>query len=269
MRKKVIDFRPLREAGKKKKREVKKMNNTECSVVCVDSWCSSTVEERLDSIRRNAKQRTGRSLQAKAVPIREAFIDLPSPKDIRVFHRLREELYKNFLVDIFYIDIFSNQTAHVIADWTDHQTGLTLKLSRLDLSQLQDVTADILGIDRGFSIADLNKKEKNLRREIAALELVKAGTQNLLGRLGMSQKDKVITLLKEKIQQLESQLAEKDEELSNEKRKILQLEEYRKNIQSFIRSKDLEIRDLEKWKKNSLETIVQYEKILKRHGLLK
>ncbi len=269
MRRKIIVFKPFRQICQKAKRQKKIMDKNRITSICIDSWCSSTIEERLNYIRDNTRRRTGRSLQAKAVPLRVADVALLPSTGLPELRKLHESILSAFSVDIFYIDLFDNHHALLVADWTNHKTGKTIKLSRQDLSQMQDITADILGIDRGLSIADLNIIEKNLRKEIAAMELVRAGTQNLLGRLGMSHKDKVITSLKEKVKQLEDILAEKDKALSTRERRILQLEEYRENVQILIKSKDLEIQDLEKWKKNSTEILLKYEKILKRHGLLK
>lgn len=44
-----------------------------------------------------------------------------------------------------------NYHAHVIADWTDHITGKTAKLNNADMSEVQTVLADALGMERGES----------------------------------------------------------------------------------------------------------------------
>ncbi len=44
-----------------------------------------------------------------------------------------------------------NYHAHVIADWTDHLTGRTAKLTKLDTSEMQTVLAESLGMERGES----------------------------------------------------------------------------------------------------------------------
>lgn len=42
-----------------------------------------------------------------------------------------------------------NRHAHVVVDWTDHQTGKTIKLGKKDMEEMQTVLAESLGMERG------------------------------------------------------------------------------------------------------------------------
>ena len=44
-----------------------------------------------------------------------------------------------------------NLHAHIVFDWTDHKTGKTLKLGKAEMRRMQDVAAEVLGMERGQS----------------------------------------------------------------------------------------------------------------------
>lgn len=50
-----------------------------------------------------------------------------------------------------------NHHAHVVIDWTDHQTGKTIKLSKKDMEEMQTVLAESLGMERGAPKADTGR----------------------------------------------------------------------------------------------------------------
>ena len=51
-----------------------------------------------------------------------------------------------------------NHHAHVVIDWTDHNTGKTIKLTKKDMEEMQTVLADSLGMERGVSRADTGRE---------------------------------------------------------------------------------------------------------------
>ena len=71
-----------------------------------------------------------------------------------------------------------NLHAHVIADWTDHGTGKTAKLSKLDTSAMQTVLARALAMERGESkektgadhLTPAQQREKAASEHAAQLE---------------------------------------------------------------------------------------------------
>ena len=71
-----------------------------------------------------------------------------------------------------------NYHAHIIADWTDHETGKTAKLNKDDMSEVQTVLADALGMERGESkevtgkdhLTPAQQREKAAAEHAAQLE---------------------------------------------------------------------------------------------------
>lgn len=71
-----------------------------------------------------------------------------------------------------------NYHAHIIADWTDRVTGKTAKLNKADMSELQTVLADALGMERGESkeltgkdhLTPAQQREKAAAKHAAQLE---------------------------------------------------------------------------------------------------
>lgn len=51
-----------------------------------------------------------------------------------------------------------NRHAHIVADWTDAETGKTLKVGKQVMSQMQDELARSLGMERGELAAETKKK---------------------------------------------------------------------------------------------------------------
>lgn len=79
-----------------------------------------------------------------------------------------------------------NYHAHVIADWTDHITGKTAKLNKADMSEVQTVLADALGMERGESkevtgkdhLTPAQQREKAAAKHTAQLEAKAAQLQD-------------------------------------------------------------------------------------------
>lgn len=127
-------------------------------------WESDTQEARLAFVTQNAKAKTGRKMQAKATPIREAVVVISQETTMDDLKNLSKRLNDRFGIDVFQIaihkdegykkskdDIKLNLHAHLVADWTDHQSGKSLKLNRNDMSEMQSICAEVLGMERGKS----------------------------------------------------------------------------------------------------------------------
>jgi hypothetical protein len=126
-------------------------------------WEIDTQENRLEFLKKNAKEKTGRKMQAKATPIREAVVVISELTTMDDLKNLSQKLQERFGIKIFQIAIHKdegyikgkdgklNLHAHLVADWTDHETGKSLKLNRDDMSEMQTITAEVLGMERGVS----------------------------------------------------------------------------------------------------------------------
>ena len=121
----------------------------------------------------------------------------------------------------------------MVLDWTNQETGKSLKLNRQDMVEMQTITAEVLQMDRGVSSdkqhltaqqyksfaeeAKLKKleeervrKEKQMKEELerfkvakarkeAAIETAKTLSEGVKGLFGQSSKDKTIKVLREQI----------------------------------------------------------------------
>lgn len=97
-------------------------------------------------------------------PIREGVCPIKADTSIKDFMPFVKHLEKKGVkviridihVDEGYKDPISgerkyNYHAHIIADWTNHKTGRTVKLSKIDASEMQTELAESLGMERGDS----------------------------------------------------------------------------------------------------------------------
>lgn len=129
-----------------------------------DYWQSDTQEARLAFVTQNAKAKTGRKMQAKATPIREAVVVIEDTTTMDDLKKLAKRFNDRFGIDVFQIAIHKdegykkskdgiklNLHAHLVADWTDHESGKSLKLNRNDMAEMQTICAEVLGMERGKS----------------------------------------------------------------------------------------------------------------------
>lgn len=134
-----------------------------------ESWESESLKEARQRIERNYKNSTGQKMQKKATPIREGVVNLNSNHSMKDLHRLKDELENKFGIKIFQIYIHRdeghhkakvwkpNLHAHLIFDWTDEK-GKSIKLNRFKMSEMQDMVAQVLQMERGQRS---NKKHLN------------------------------------------------------------------------------------------------------------
>ena len=126
-------------------------------------WEKDTQENRLEFCKQNAKEKTGRKMQAKATPIREAVVVIDEFTTMDDLKNLSDRFLERFGIDVFQIAIHKdegyingkdkklNLHAHLVVDWTDHNTGKSLKLDRNDMAEMQTITAEVLQMERGVS----------------------------------------------------------------------------------------------------------------------
>lgn len=124
-----------------------------------------------------------KKLHAKATPIREAVVNIEEHTTMDDLKNLAKRLRDRFGIEIFQIAIHKdegyfnsedgdklNLHAHLVADWTNHEIGESLKLSRQDMAEMQTITAEVLGMKRGVSsdkkhLTAMQYKEKKAREE--------------------------------------------------------------------------------------------------------
>lgn len=207
-------------------------------------WEKDTQTDRLENIKSRYLKSTGQKMQAKATPIREAVVVIKSETTMEDLKRLSDAYRQRFGIDTFQIAIHKdegypkgewkpNLHAHLVFDWTDQETGKSLKLKRQDMVEMQTITAEVLQMDRGVSsdkqhltaqqyksfaeeakLKQLEeervRKEKQMKEELerfkvakarkeAAIEAAKTLSEGVKGLFGQSSKDKTIKVLREQI----------------------------------------------------------------------
>lgn len=159
-----------------------------------DYWQSDTQEARLAFVTQNAKEKTGRKMQAKATPIREAVVVIDDTTTMDDLKKLAKRFNDRFGIDVFQIAIHKdegykkskdgiklNLHAHLVADWTDHESGKSLKLNRNDMAEMQTICAEVLGMERGKSSEKqhLSAIQYKIAAEEQRAEVIESKTRGL------------------------------------------------------------------------------------------
>ena len=215
-------------------------------------WEKDTQTDRLENIKSRYLKSTGQKMQAKATPIREAVVVIKSETTMEDLKRLSDAYLQRFGINTFQIAIHKdegypqveewkpNLHAHLVFDWTDQETGKSLKLNRQDMVEMQTITAEVLQMDRGVSsdkqhltaqqyksfaeeakLKQLEeervRKEKQMKEELerfkvskarkeAAIETAKTLSEGVKGLFGQSSKDKQIKALKTQLNTREKEI---------------------------------------------------------------
>ena len=210
-------------------------------------WEKDTQTARLENIKSRYLKSTGQKMQAKATPIREAVVVIKSETTMEDLKKLSNAYRQRFGIDTFQIAIHKdegypkgewkpNLHAHLVFDWTNQETGKSLKLNRQDMVEMQTITAEVLQMDRGVSSdkqhltaqqyksfaeeaklkqleEEKARKEKQMKDELerfkvtkarkeAAIETAKTLSEGVKGIFGQSSKDKEIKALRKQINDL-------------------------------------------------------------------
>ena len=159
-----------------------------------DYWQSDSQEARLAFVTQNAKAKTGRKMQAKATPIREAVVVIEDTTTMDDLKKLAKRFNDRFGINVFQIAIHKdegykkskdgiklNLHAHLVADWTDHESGKSLKLNRNDMAEMQTICAEVLGMERGKSSEKqhLSAIQYKIAAEEQRAEAIKSKTRGL------------------------------------------------------------------------------------------
>lgn len=118
----------------------------------------------LDNLKTLVKDKTGRSMQAKATPIREGVIVIKQDTTIAQLRGLADATEQRWGIKTLQIYTHKdeghtdsdgswkpNLHAHIVFDWVNHDTGKSIKLSKQDMAEMQTMVADCLEMVRGES----------------------------------------------------------------------------------------------------------------------
>lgn len=118
----------------------------------------------LDNLKTLVRDKTGRSMQAKATPIREGVIVIKQDTTIAQLRGLADAIEQRWGIKTLQIYTHKdeghtdsdgswkpNLHAHIVFDWVNHDTGKSIKLSKQDMAEMQTMVADCLEMVRGES----------------------------------------------------------------------------------------------------------------------
>ena len=184
-----------------------------------------TLNQYLESIRVMVKQKTGRAMQEKDVqykdkngkvrtrngasPIRECVVVIEKDTKLKDLLRFTKEVEKKWGIKALQVHLHRdeghyenpsdentwvpNYHTHIIWDWMDWKTGKSIKLNADDMSEMQDMVAEALDMERGqkksetgldhlereqFIKQKLEKEKKQLEEERRKAQSEKAKAEN-------------------------------------------------------------------------------------------
>ena len=202
-----------------------------------------TLDQYLESIRVMVKQKTGRAMQEKDVqykdkngkvrtrngasPIRECVVVIEKDTKLKDLLRFTKEVEKKWGIKALQVHLHRdeghyenpsdentwvpNYHAHIIWDWMDWKTGKSIKLNADDMSEMQDMVAEALDMERGQKKSETGLDHLE-REQFIKLKLEKEKKQlEEEKRKAQSEKDKAEKKAQEAKEEAKKAVAEKDE----------------------------------------------------------
>lgn len=214
-----------------------------------------TLQQHYDYLKALVKEKTGRAMQEKDVeykdkngktrvrkgssPIREGVVNIKPDTKMDDLLNYVNRVHERWGIRAIQIHMHRdeghyenpedkstwqpNLHAHIIWDWIDHQTGKSFKLNADDMSQIQDMVAETLEMERGkrkeetgaehlerndYILANQRKQSVELDNEIAEKRdrldaengnVIKSGVANLFGKGKYADMEKENKRLKEEL----------------------------------------------------------------------
>ena len=233
-------------------------------------WESDTQANRLANIKALYQSKTGQKMQAKATPIREGVVVIQSSTTMADLHRLADAYRDRLGIEVFQIAIHRdeghkgskewnpNLHAHLVFDWTNHETGKSVKLNRQKMAEMQTITAEVLGMERGkssekkhltaqqYKAAAEAERAKQLQEQVAELNTAKAAkeeTINTIKAVGKHAVDFVTGKTKAKENALQERITQLEVQLPTEREKGRQ-EGGKQVLQAILSAARLKLEDL-------------------------
>ena len=201
-----------------------------------ESWVSPSMDGMdlqayLAFLARMVKEKTGRAMQTKdrtrvdkktgktvkvngSSPIRESVVVCKADTTMNELQNYSKACHEKWGITALQIHIHRdegyysdpedkvswkpNYHAHIVWDWMNHETGKSCKLNREDMSRLQDMVSEALGMERGKSKSETGHQhlERNdyivakQKREAEAAVAAKEETENERKRIEAENKAK-------------------------------------------------------------------------------
>ena len=240
-----------------------------------EMWEERSISEVRREVEEKYLRNVGQKMQKKATPIREGVVLLKPEHTMADLFRLKEKLYEELGIKTFQIYIHRdeghwkntdseelkqywnpNLHAHMVFDWTDEK-GKSLRLNIKQMSQIQDIVAETLEMERGQranvtgrkhlnpleyklkvmweDVKGMKKKKEELEYQLRKLEEDTEGTKDVLQMWSSRYKEKYAEFQRFFQSDINVSLFKKS--VSNgffgRKKEVLDEEEIEKLIQSF------------------------------------
>ncbi|MCO5259670.1 MAG: hypothetical protein M9916_05955 [Crocinitomicaceae bacterium] len=216
-----------------------------------ENWSLSSIDAKTKEISKLCKQISGRKLQKNAEPIKEAVVNLNSNHTMEDLKRLGNVLKEQFGMECFQIhihrdeghrdkntgEIIINHHAHMLFDWQDKKKGTMLRLKNHDLSKIQTVVANALGMERGEMRVNSN------RERLEAIEFKVSKAEEYLNEVKQEAKQVLIDMveLKQDKNELQQHLTDLEQKKNTVRERIEAIRRRRENrnreIDDRIRTK--------------------------------
>ena len=159
-----INIQPVKSGSEKHNNREQELNYVRSDLSHLNSSFNiQSISDCRKSAEENCKSKTGRSMQAKATPIREAVLLIKENHSAADLKSLGDQLQERFGIktiqaychkDEGHYDKKTNEWkpnlhGHMVFDWTDHNTGKSIKLDQKDMVEMQTMVASHLGMERG------------------------------------------------------------------------------------------------------------------------
>lgn len=187
MAKTSVHFQPCKEISEIHNYRKKKLDYVRTQLTNKNEnwmWDSSkSLADRREEIRKLVKEKTGRKMQSKAVPLHEAVVVIDNKTTMDDLKKLGKIYQQRFGIECIHISIHRdeghwinrngedvglkptdnptqeqiiegvkwkpNLHAHMVFDWYNHDNGKSWKTSKQDARDMQTIAAEVLSMGRG------------------------------------------------------------------------------------------------------------------------
>lgn len=162
-----------------------------------ESWQSDklTLSQHLEAVRSLVKDKTGRKLQSKATPLREGVVVIQEKTSLDDLQRFAKAVEEKWGIKALQIHTHkdeghykgdewkANLHAHIVFLWVNQTTGKSIKLNAQDISEMQTLLAETLGMERGASsdrkhLASLQFKNEAMAQKLETLKSEVGNAEN-------------------------------------------------------------------------------------------
>lgn len=266
-----INVQPVKGGSEEHNKRKKKLDYVRKDLSHLNEyWECDTQANRLANIKALYQSKTGQKMQAKATPIREGVVVIQESTTMADLHRLADAYRDRLGIEVFQIAIHRdegyqnskewkpNLHAHMVFDWTDHNTGKSVKLNRQKMAEMQTITAEVLGMERGqssekkhltaqqFKAAAEAQRAEQLKGQVAELNTTKAAkeeTINTIKAVGKHAVDFVTGKTKAKENALQERITQLEVQLPTEREKGRQ-EGGKQVLQAILSAARMKLEDL-------------------------